>query len=321
MFYVICGVTGVTALFFALNRRRRLILTYHNVIPDELFDDALHLGVSHRLSEFEKQLAVIRAWFNVTTDLFATDERSCVITFDDGYQNNTLAAACLERAGIRGMFFIPVEPVLSGITLAIDRSVQWFSYVPPGVYRIESELVEIVEGARGEAFSRFYSWMRRNIDLWDEMPNLLDACYPFARLPKLHARYEELRFQPMNRSTLIELQQRGHSIGCHSWNHRPLASLSDSALRSDFEDCAAHKDLFNVGIYSYPFGGADEVDERAIRLCESFGYGAGLANVARGDGNVMALPRQSLPREINRYVLHAKLSGLESSLKKICFRR
>jgi peptidoglycan/xylan/chitin deacetylase (PgdA/CDA1 family) len=316
--YLICGLIGITALFYALNRQRRLVLTYHNIIPDELFDNALHLGVSHRLSEFEKQLDVVSERFNITTNLFSAGMRSCVITFDDGYQNNLLAAARLERKGVRGMFFVPVEPVLSGNTLAIDRVMQWFSYAPPGVYRLDSETIEIVEAERREAFSRFYSWMRRKIELWDRVPDLLDACFPFSNLPKLDERYEALRFRPMNRETLTELRKKGHAVGCHSWNHRPLASLSDADLRADFESSAANNELFNVEVYSFPFGDAEEVDERAIRLCKFFGYNAGLANLSNGGDNPMALPRESLPRETNHYVLDAKLSGLESFIKRLC---
>src|SRR5262249_47444911 len=90
--YLICAWTGITELFYTFNRRRRLILTYHNIIPDEFFDNALHLGVSHRLSEFQQQLDLIAARFKITTDFFSDNDRSCVITFDDGYQNNTGAA-------------------------------------------------------------------------------------------------------------------------------------------------------------------------------------------------------------------------------------
>jgi peptidoglycan/xylan/chitin deacetylase (PgdA/CDA1 family) len=316
--YLLCSWTGIVALFYILNRKRRLILTYHNVIPDEFFDDALHLGVSHRVSEFRSQLDLIKSRFKVTTDFFSEDDETCIITFDDGYQNNVLAAHYLEQNGERGVFFIPVEPVISKKTLTIDRVLLWFSYVPVGIYYVAGETFRVVDGGRREAFSSFYAMMRHNIALWDKVPELLDACFPFADLKKLPERYVTLRFRPMLSEDLTRLRSAGHLIGCHSWNHRPLASLSDTEMRADFEACDAHNDLFNVTAYSYPFGDTDEIDERAIQLCKSFGYRVAVSNVSdQGPHNFMALPRESLPQEENRYILDAKLSGLESFIKRL----
>jgi peptidoglycan/xylan/chitin deacetylase (PgdA/CDA1 family) len=171
---------------------------------------------------------------------------------------------------------------------------------------------------RREAFFGVYEMMRHNIPLWHKMPELLDACFPFAALKNLSESYLTLRFQPMRSDDLARLRRVGHLIGCHSWDHRPLASLSDADMRADFEACDAHKELFNVAAYSYPFGTVDEVDGRAIHLCKSFGYRVAVSNRLRLDErDPMALPRESLPQETNRYVLEAKLSGLEAFIKRI----
>lgn len=316
IFYCICGWSGVTKIFYTLNRGRRLIITYHNIIPDEIFDDALHLGVSHRLSEFQYQLDLLASRFNLTTDVLSREQRSCAITFDDGYRNNLAAAECLEQKSARGIFFVPVEPVLSGRTLVIDQVLRWFSYVPPGDYAIVSVAVRIRDCERQEAYSSFYAWILRNVEQWESLPKLLDEAYPFAELTKLSDRYEDMRFHPMNQMELARLRDAGHCVGCHSYNHRPLAALTDDEMRADFESCRHHRELFNSNVFSFPFGGADEVDERAIGFCREFGYRAAVANVSGNDsGNVMALPRMSLPHSTNRHVLDAKLSGLESFIK------
>jgi peptidoglycan/xylan/chitin deacetylase (PgdA/CDA1 family) len=316
--YALCRSIGITRLLYACNRHRLLILTYHNIIPDEFFDDALHLGVSHRLSEFERQVDLIAERFDVTTDFHSDRSRSCVITFDDGYKNNIVAAEYLERKGIRGVFFVPVEPAVTGRPLSIDRILQWFSYVPPGVYSVEQHPFEIFETGRREAFSKFYSWMGQNTRNWDKAPELLDHCYPFTKLKKLPEQYFKLRFQPMSRDELARLRSAGHLVGCHSWNHRPLAMLDDEEMQADFASCAAHRDLFNVAVYSYPFGGPNEIDRRAIRACKSFGYQSAVTNcAASGPTDRMALPREALPRELSPGMLDAKLSGLEASIKRL----
>src|SRR5262245_50086968 len=91
--YILCGAIGITRLFSVFGTGR--IVTYHNVLPDEIFDDALHLGVSHRMSEFKAQVDLIRSRLKVTTD-FMGSPGTCVITFDDGYKNNIAAAEYLE---------------------------------------------------------------------------------------------------------------------------------------------------------------------------------------------------------------------------------
>lgn len=321
-FYAICGWIGVTRLFYGINRRRPRIITYHNVIPDHLYDDALHLGVSHRLSEFQAQLDLLVARFAVTTDILAAKPGACVVTFDDGYCNNILAAECLEQRGVRGVFLVPAEPVVSGRTLVIDEVLRWFSYVPPGEYKIADFVANIQDGTRQESYAAFYRWCLRNIALWHMLPNLVDAAYPFNRLRTLSENYERLRFHPMRHAELARLREAGHRVGCHSYTHRPLAALADDEIRADFEACNAHKEFYNLNVFSYPFGGVDEVDERTIKICRDFGYEGALVNTSDSRAvNVMSLPRMSLPHSINRHVLDAKLSGLESFIKKLVQRQ
>jgi hypothetical protein len=211
--YTTCGFLGITRMFYALSRRNApLIVTYHNVIPDELFDDALHLGVSHRLSEFKAQLAVIASRFDLGTAIPPKKRGQCAITFDDGYCNNLLAARHLESIGARGVFFIPVEPVLTGGTLVIDQVLRWFSYAPSADYtfgpkgdQLGLTPIEIRDGRRAQAYSAFYSWMLENADQWKLVPELLNEAFPFSNLPRLDERYEDLRFRPMTADELAGL--------------------------------------------------------------------------------------------------------------------
>src|SRR5690348_11387751 len=89
--YFICYWSGIVAIAYWLNRRTTLILSYHNVLPDELFDSSLHLGVSHRWSEFIRHIDIIRKRLRITTNVAESRPRHCVITFDDGYANNIAA--------------------------------------------------------------------------------------------------------------------------------------------------------------------------------------------------------------------------------------
>src|SRR5208337_733326 len=177
----------------------------HNVLPDAVFDSSLHLGVSHSLTEFERQIEVTSRYLNITTDFECTDPHNCVVTFDDGYRNNLDAAKVLERHGIRGVFFVPIAPLENGETLVIDRVQMWFSYVPSGTYRLPSGEITITEENRHDAYSGMYDWLLANTANWNNVPTMLDACFSYSHLD-ISEEMRSLRFSPMNLGDIGTLQ-------------------------------------------------------------------------------------------------------------------
>ena len=77
------------------------------------------------------------------------------------------------------------------------------------------------------------------IERWNTVPDSRWS-YPLAKLP-LPKMSREIRFRPMNLDELKRLASDGHLVGCHSWDHRPLAALSDEELRKDFELCESER--------------------------------------------------------------------------------
>jgi hypothetical protein len=318
--YFLCFWTGLTELFYARRKRGVLILSYHSVLPDDLYDSSLHLGVSHRWSEFVQHVEVIRRRFSITTNLTRNKPGDCVISFDDGYTNNLAAAAYLRSVGGSGIFYVPVEPMLTGRAMIIDRVMMWFSYAPPGHYEVASCAFHLLLDQREEAYSQFYAWMLVHPLEWEHIPELLDHAFPFADLLVPQEMLDQ-RFRPMSKEEVLKLKGEGHKIGCHSWSHRPLAVLSDSDLENDFSKCATAKAQLGMDSYCYPFGGTAEVDARAILACEKFGYESAVLNIERNpflESNAkFAHPREAIPQISDRYVIEAKLSGLESALKQL----
>ena len=315
-FYFLCFWLGIVALFRMYNRKRTVILSYHNVLPDELCDGSLHLGVSHSLSDFRQQIALISAHYQIGTDFHAAGH--CVISFDDGYRNNTLAAGHLTSLGLKAIFFVPARPLRDGTIIVIDQVLMWFSYVPPGTYTLHGRDYTITDALRRSAYRRFYEFMLENIGIWDDIRAMLDAAYPLANLP-VSPELARLRFTPMSRDELAALKADGHLLGCQSWDHRPLSRLSDSELQKDFARCLEEELIASAGLYCYPYGGLAEVDERVIAACGAAGFRYATLNIspnpfANVDEN-LALPRFSLDGS-NRYTILARLSGLESFLKR-----
>ena len=103
LFYFVMTYLGFIKLFYWLNRNKKIILTYHNIIPNHLFDDSCHLGVSHTESVFKEQIKLIYQRF---------DRNQCLITFDDGYKNQLeVAAKILSDHHLQGIFFVSFQSV------------------------------------------------------------------------------------------------------------------------------------------------------------------------------------------------------------------
>jgi peptidoglycan/xylan/chitin deacetylase (PgdA/CDA1 family) len=316
LFYALCYWLGITALFNYLNRHETRILTYHNILPDALFDGTPHLLVSHGESEFLAHLDILERHYRIGTDIDAPGQ--CVISFDDGYANNLRAAELLERRGHRGVFFVPAGPLRDGRTLVIDRVLAWFSYAPPGTYRVLGRPVALRSEARLDAFLTVFDALCDDIDAWPAVEAQLNAAFPFASLD-MPPGMAEARFRPMDGQELARLRKAGHIVACHSWNHRPLSRLDDAALAEEFARCRESAAIYNRPWFSYPYGTEREVDGRTMRQCAAAGFERGLVNTTV-DKFPGADPNFAVPRIVlegtNRHVLLARLSGFDRFVRR-----
>lgn len=317
--YFVAAHLGLIWLFYWINRKNKIVLTYHNIIPDGLFDHSHHLGVSHGESVFEKQIQLIRRRF-ITN--FKKREIRCLITFDDGYKNQLeIAARILSSYGLQGVFFVSFRSITTGCTLAIDRIMMWMSYVPIGNYIVLGSGLLINDSSRHLAISNIYEKLIRNFELWCVVENELNAAYPFDML-SMDPELARLRFEPLNSEDLKMLSRQGHLVGAHSWGHQPLSTLPLELQKEDFSTCALLSSKYcNSKLYSYPFGGIEEVAPSTARLCAEYGFNAGYMNMPvapewPGVDAKFTLARFSLPNESNKYLLDAKLSGFEAFCKK-----
>lgn len=324
--YWLCRSTGVMRLLYGMNRKYQISLTYHNVIPDEYFDDSLHLGMSIRASAFRQQVCFILSRLDVVT----TNDQpgSCRITFDDGFANQAeVAAGILEEYGVRGVFYVPFKPLEDGNTLLVDRIAWWLSYVPSGRYTLCDRQIDVgTSHERSEAFSRLYDLLLKDPALWHRTVEGMEAAYPFAALD-MDPELRRLRFEPITSAGLEQLKSRGHVVACHGWDHIPMASKSSADLAMELHACRTSLQQYcNSDEISYPFGGKKEVNRDVASAAGNYGFSRAYMNIDRvpeslsGLGN-LALPRRSLGTTVSSLVLDARLSGLESLLKNVLNRQ
>lgn len=304
---------GLFYLFYYLNRHKKIVLTYHNIIPDHLFDNSTHLGMSHIESIFENQIRLIKQKVNY---------EHVMITFDDGYKNQyQIASKILEKHGLRGTFFVTFQLIENQTPLTIDTVMQWISYVPAGSYKVIGTQFNITTENRHQIASIIYEKLLSNYTLWDDIEKELDQAFSFNQL-KMNSELKRLRFDAMQKSDLLSLISKGHTVAAHSWDHRPLATLPIEIQKQDFLLCKTYAEQYcNSRLYSYPYGTKKEISRDTIRLCKKYNFVSAYTNLPwlawKNEEVDYQLPRISLPNYNNSYLLDAKLSGFEFFCKML----
>ncbi len=145
----VCYFLGLHRIAYFLNRKRKRVITFHNVLPDDLFDKSIANGVSCSFSDFKTIVSEISRFYRFSLDL--DDYKTATLTFDDGYKNQVeTAAPYLTKRGIPAYLFVSgqlLQPAISGAgkkervrPLIVDLLLHWISYVPGGEYQVDMRI-------------------------------------------------------------------------------------------------------------------------------------------------------------------------------------
>jgi peptidoglycan/xylan/chitin deacetylase (PgdA/CDA1 family) len=307
---------GFNRLFYCITSKRQKIITYHNVIDDLHFDDALHLGVCHSKSVFKFQLNEMhKSKLRFSTEV--NRENSVMITFDDGYQNKfEIARPILNQLNIKAVFFITSDLVDAKEPLWIDKVLLWFSYVPENTFIIDGISFVISDNNRPKSYTQFYNHILRNYGRLDFLLSELDKLYSFSKIT-INDQYYSSRFIGLSSLQLNNLKTEGHLIACHSKTHSILSKLTEENLMKELE--VGSSNIYNSTYFCYPFGGTDEVDQKVVSKLEKSTFSHAFINTWRFKNNYSknTIERLSLPNTKKKYIIHAHLSGLYYFLKSI----
>lgn len=286
-----------------------MVLNYHHVIPDDLFEHNVLFGYAHRKSSFETQLKILSSQFGFAHEFGG---RGCIISFDDGIINNlTIAAPLLSKHKIRAYFFCVEDHIGSNSPLWIDQFYLWFSYVPDGDYLINGTHYKLSDHqSRMNASQQLWTWFCAEKPSSEQLLQILEEAYSFDSL-KDEIKLHELRLRPMSAHELNELKQAGHFIGFHSRSHKVLSHLTGEAL--DKEVCST-SDQYNTRAMAIPFGTESEINSEVMQSLQAKGYSPILLNEMQSSFD--GIPRLNLPDTCDKYEIHAYLSGLHTFLAK-----
>lgn len=311
---VLAYYCGAVALFYWLNRKAKRILTFHNVLPDELYCPGIANGVSNRLSDFEKIIDECAKRFKFSTDLF--DASTLTITFDDGYRNQySTAFRSLHKRGIPAYLFVAGD-CFEGRALTVDLLTHWIDNVPAGNYVLEivggGQKCEISETSRLSVWTKII-WPMFIADVKHKGTSVLKACDKAYSIEEIVAalpeEYRKERFDGVTREECDEMRKAGWKIGWHTKSHYPLTMLGKAELKYELDSPPEFRQV----CLSYPYGNPVEVGKMAIKIAEEFGYPYAVSNTNEVAPFKFFLPRMSISSE--KYRAHLQLSGVEYFIK------
>lgn len=306
---------GFTKLCYFINRDKKRVIAYHNVIPDSIWDNSLHLDHSMNESNFRKQLNIIKDKFNIDLDIH--NSKTVTITFDDGYLNQyEIASKIMDDLNISGYFFLVEDLINNKVPLAMDLIQFWISYINEGTYYIkEIDLkLNIKKDNRREEWRKVSDILLEGKVSLNDMKNYLDNIYPIKEIANKCIKKYKLRLEPIDKKAIESMKKNGHIIGAHSSKHKRLSTLNIDELNEDIENCSRMiGKLYNTKIFCYPYGSRADISDNVIKLLKKNDFDGAFAYsnspILNYKYNNYFMPRMYLPNTGNKDLIDFILSG------------
>lgn len=325
-FAFVCYYTGVIKFMYKLNRNRKRIITFHNILTDNVFESNVANGVSNSLSEFKIIINEISKYFEFSLDL--DDPISATITFDDGYCNQfEVAGSYLLSKNIPAYIFIcgqllhkdnNNETYVIDRILTVDLLMHWVSYAPSDKYNIningKVKSFELNENNRLNVWSSIIwpAFLDDKTTKGVSLMEKLNKLYPIKKIiDSLPQEYVKQRLGSPTAKQIDTLVNNGWQIAWHTYSHYPLALLSyNEKLKEITSDYSITSKIF-----SYPYGGIEEVDNESLSIVKKLGYDSAVANINTYNKMSSKWFRSRMTLSSNPILIHFELSGLKYLLK------
>lgn len=319
----LCYWMGVDALFYMLNRKAKRIITFHNVMPENLLPQGKKIGLTDTEESFRMKVRILKEHFSISTDVL--DNYSATITFDDGYKNQQEVAERIlkEEGSLPAIIFAAgrmIDNVNPSEALVVDLLLHWTHLAPNGIYKLGCSCAvvkqfEITMANRQQVWQDVI-WpsfckdseakgrqLLKDLDRQFTIKKILDSCNP---------EYLRLRMTGISNNDIRDLQSKGWFIGWHTQEHYPLSKLNNEEKKHEI--IGSPEEMKDV-VFSYPYGELDSVDKECIQIAKAAGYPCAVSNV---DTHNSLMCKHFIPRMMldgNFYQCHMELSGLKYFLK------
>lgn len=275
-----------------------IILTYHNIVrqPPNVFNDVVRKW--DKVSAFARQMQILAERFRVVPlreivqaiRAGKTLERTCAITFDDGYRGNYLyAAPILERLGFTAAFFVITQRVREAGRYApvdFDRLEVLLQLTKATQADLTEFGLGVVPLADDEAKLAFIKKLTKQLKVTPAaIKKDLDASLEWQlAVPeeKIAAALEQEAYQMLSWEEIEDLQRRGFAIGSHTRTHPSLSQIDEAQLEFEiggsFQDLRERLALRDITL-AYPFGKAEHISAATVAMAQHAGYACALTSI------------------------------------------
>lgn len=226
-------------------RNRAVVLTYHRVVAEDKLSQCYSSpGIIVNEKVFDKHLPVIKRFLKPLSIAQLQDclekgkplpDRSCLLTFDDGWLDNyETAYPILQKHGVSAVIFLPYNYISGSEMFWQEELLLRLSRMVDNNDQRDTDFVVTLTGISGApsnmALREYIS--RLKCLGYQKIGKVLDQVRDRSTDASINDHY--VRY--MTWEQILEMQDNGIAFGSHSMTHRILTRLSTDDCRQELVD-------------------------------------------------------------------------------------
>ncbi len=292
IFYGLSYKSGVTnSIINHKQTHKKLIVTYHNVLPETELSKFFTSNVDVTEDTFEFHIKSLLEKFIIqpANEINNPDKRGIFLSFDDGMLNNiNIVEPILKKYGITAMFGIcsglgknDIEFIWRDQIFLMLKSLLCKKFIVPDNPTLSG--IEINEDNLNKTAASLTEHIQAN-NMMNFVYEYLSEVLSMNNIVLKRGMFSALRYSPMNIMDVKYLKSNGHFIASHSHSHRKLSMLSDVEIKKELKISKDYfsKELGSCNALVYPYGSVYEVDNHVKDLAAEADYKYAYLNTVSG---------------------------------------
>ncbi|SRR6266496_3961093 len=300
-------------------KNRKVILTYHNVLPSTEIGPYYTNFVDVSKDVFQFHIKTLLKNFNIqpASKILNPSCNGIFLSFDDGMSNNMdIVHPILSRNGITAMF-----AVCSGL-LNGEIDFIWRDQIFLLLQNLMNKKIffpELSTNSSSEISSTNLNQVALELTNFIQTNKKMDIVYQYLEEIKAinNIRIEKnqvnrSRYLPMSLDEVKLLSKLGHFVVSHTHTHRKLSMLSADQILFELKTSKTFlsQNISECNTIVYPYGTSAEVNGIVRGLTKETGYEYAFMNCNNNIKNDLSIPRISMGNLNSKEKFFGVLSGL-----------
>lgn len=319
-FYDLFYYSGITRnLLYSHQRQRKVILTYHNVLPIKEIGPYYTNYVDVSKDAFEFQLKNLVKNYRIQPAFKIVDPlcSGIFLSFDDGMSNNMdIILPILTLYGITAMFGVctgllngDIEFIWRDRIFLLLQSLLYKKLIFPDLPAFSNKEINLANlNIAASAITNFIQTHQKMDTVYQYWENI-ETQNNFKIENNITSR---LRYVPMNLEEVKSLSSSGHFVVSHTHTHRKLSLLSEDQILFELKTSRDYlsKNIGDCNTMVYPYGTGAEVNYIVKELVKTTGYDHAFMNCNNHLNDELLIPRVNMGNISTKAQLFGILAGV-----------